>query len=325
MLRMPSVRIIRNVLLLSCLWPAAQSCIYDYDNTCPPDSFHIVNDWADAPQAAPGGMAYLFFLSQGGEPWRFDLPGREGGAVDLPDNEYSCLSYNDDTYSVRFRENQGFDGYVAYTAAVHAGAPLPARSVAAGQTLVECPDMMWGCSCSRVRLLPGRVEYGNSGGALEVSSARNLPLRQRQLTARYSFEISDVSNLEGVRGMSAMFSGLAGALNLASGLKESYPVRLPSAAARAGSATIAGEFVTFGIPREPKVGNYLSLMVELSDGRRFNYDFDVTDQVRGAPNPLDVHIKIQGLELEESRPGGATGGFEVGVDNWVNIVINING
>ena len=300
-----------------------QSCIYEYD-TCPPQSFRIVNDWSEAPHADPGGMAYFFFMPQGGEPWRFDLPGREGGVIDLPDGEYNFLSYNDDTYNVRFDENRGYGAYEAYTAEVISGEQLPARSVSSDETLVYCPDMMWGCSCDHVKLSPEKVEYGNSIESFDVSSDRTMLLEQKQLTARYKFDIYDVKNLDGVRGMSAMFSGLAGSLNLASGQKNVYPVRVPSQAGKADNSTITGGFVTFGLPRNPTVDNYLSLMVILFDGRKFNYEFDVTDQGRSAINPLDVQIKIYGLELEESAPGVPGGGFDVGVDNWVNVVININ-
>lgn len=184
--------------------------------------------------------------------------------------------------------------------------------------------MMWGCSCDHVKLSPEKVEYGNSIESFDVSSDRTMLLVQKQLTARYRFDIYNVKNLDGVRGMSAMFSGLAGSLNLASGQKNVYPVRVPSEAGKADNSTITGGFVTFGLPKNPTVDNYLSLMVILLDGRKFNYEFDVTDQVRSAINPLDVQIKIYGLELEESAPGEPGGGFDVGVDNWVNVVININ-
>ncbi len=314
---------IKLVFLSSCLCTATESCIYQYDN-CPPETFSIVNNWGDAPDASPEGMAYFFFSVQGGQPWRYDLPGREGGVIDLPDNDYNFLCYNNDTYHVRFEEDHGYDKYVAYTTELHTKYALPSRSVSSSETPVECPDMMWGCSCRHVNLSPLRLEYGNSPEALTITPERILPLAQKQLTARYSFDIYDVKNLDGVRVMSAMCSGLAGAINLACGQKENYPVRMPSAAGRADSTTIAGEFICFGIPEEPTVDNYLSLMVTLTDGRKFNYEFEVSDQIRRSPDPLDVHIKIYGLELEESEPGESTGGFNVGVDNWVNVVINIS-
>lgn len=225
---------------------------------------------------------------------------------------------------MRFREENGYWEYTAYTNEVAADRRTHARSIVSEQPIVNCPDMMWGCSCNHVELLPGKLEYGNSVDSAVVSYDLTLRLRQKQLTARYNFDIYDVTNLDGVHGMSACFSGLAGALNLATDKKGSYPVRVPSKAVKADSTTIAGNFITFGIPRSPSVANYLSLMVVLNDGRKFNYEFEVTDQVRNAPDPLNVHIKIHGLELEKSEPGEASGAFNVDIDDWVNVVININ-
>ena len=35
--------------------------------------------------------------------------------VNMPQGRYSMLSFNDDTYNVRFIENEGYGGYTAYT------------------------------------------------------------------------------------------------------------------------------------------------------------------------------------------------------------------
>lgn len=48
--------------------------------------------------------------------------------------------------------------------------------------------------------------------------------------------------------------------------------------------------------------------------------------MRNAPDPLDVKVIIRGLELEESEGGSKPGGgFDVSVDGWISITINIQG
>ncbi|MFG6386110.1 MAG: DUF5119 domain-containing protein [Muribaculaceae bacterium] len=325
------------MLLLPGIMLGLSSCnfIYEYDN-CPPDNqLTIVNDWKAAPDAAPEGMAYLFFPDDGGATWRYDFPSREAGGVNLLHGSYSFLSYNDDTYNVRFKEGDGYSGYVAYTDAAErmafniagdtATAALPQRMALSEQPLVKCPDMMWGCSYPRVDLADNMLSYLTAENSEPVtSSAKVLTVHQRQLTARYSFIIHDVENLAGVKQMSAMFGGLAGSLNLATGAAGDYPSVLPSKAVKASDTSISGNFITFGLPLQPDTDNVLSLLVQLTDGRKFNYEFNVTDQVRRAPDPLNVHVELRGLKLEVSDPAD-TGAFDVNVDGWTTVVINING
>lgn len=310
------------VMVAAVLELTVTSCIYDYD-TCPPAlTLKIENDWQAAPKADPEGMAYIFFPGFGGEPWRFDFAGREGGEVSLIPGDYNFVSFNDDTYNVRFREDSGYQGYEAYTGRAD-DSHLPAAVRELDEKLHVCPDMMWGCSYDYVGVKYSGLEYGDP---VVESDSYILHCPQRQLTARYSFLIEDVKNLDGVASMSAVFTGLAGSLNLADGAKGDYPCMLPSAAKKSGEDRITGEFLTFGIPSEQTADNYLLLFVVLGDGRKFTYHFDVTPQVRNAPDPLDVKVIIKGLELEESEGGSKPGGgFDVSVDGWISITINIQG
>lgn len=124
--------------------------------------------------------------------------------------------------------------------------------------------------------------------------------------------------------MSAALSGMAGAMLIASGKKEAYPSTLSIKASIIDSTTVGGEFFTFGVPGEPSVDNIFSLFVIIKDGRRFCYQFDVTDQVRLAPDPMNVCLVVRGLKLEKPDTGNDTG-FEVAVDGWETVIVDING
>jgi len=324
-----------KIVVLLAFVPGVSSCIYEYDNCPEEQDFSIVNDWRYAPDAQPEGMACIFFPKCGGEPWRFDFPGKGAGPLVLPPDEYHFLSFNDDTYSVRFIDSDGFDGYVAYTnKASHtafneaglAKAPsLPDNVSTDTEQLVECPDMMWGCAYRFFELFYGSLTYSVSPEhSPQFSTDMILTAFQRQLTSRYRFVISDVSNLDGVRALSAVFSGLAGSLNLATGMKSTYPVMVPSRAYASDSTIIKGDFITFGLPDHADVSNILSLLVLLKDGRKFMYQFDVTEQVRDAPDPLDVTVRINRLRLEDSKEEVSDGAFDVSVEGWTTIGININ-
>ena len=66
--------------------------------------------------------------------------------------------------------------------------------------------------------------------------------------------------------------------------------------------------------------NILSLFVVIKDGRRFCYQFIVTNQVRTAPNPMNVSLIVKGLTLEKPEAGHGTG-FDVAVDGWETVVV----
>lgn len=152
--------------LYNCIWPAVvslafgatlSSCILEDIEACSDRlPFTVENDWRSCPDAAPGGMAYIFFPDDGSEPWRFDFAGRDAGEVKMAPGSYRFLSYNDDTAHVLFREDGGYDSYKAYTREtdllglippVDRGESLPRI---ADERIFECPDMMWGCArCGR--------------------------------------------------------------------------------------------------------------------------------------------------------------------------------
>lgn len=301
------------------LWQCLTACsfIYDYDD-CPADTggIMIVNDWHFAPQADPAGMAYLFLPEGGGPVWRYDFPGRDAGEVTLAPGRYSFISHNDDTSNVIF---EGTDSYSTYRITTPP-AQLPRNGKGAERT-VRAPDAMWGCAYREVMVTNDSLEYLMPGSKTCTASPFVLTALQRRLTPRYSVIFRSVRYIEGVSTLSASLSGLGGALLIAGGEVCDYPVTMPFAAAVSASDEISGTFHTFGIPPSPDVPNVLDLYVRLRDGRLVNYSFDVTTQVRRASDPMDVTIVISGLDIEDS--GGAEGAFDVAVDGWVEVYVNI--
>ena len=326
--------LLRGAVSLS-LCVAVSSCIFEGEGYCPDSlSFTIINDWEACRDAAPGGMAYIFFPEDGGEPWRFDFAGRDAGNVNVALGGYMFLSYNDDTYNVLFRGEGGYDTYEAYTPEKDLLGSIPQAQrgeslpPSAGESVVGCPDMMWGCAYGAFSLQYDGVRFAplatvQPDAIMKYSPDFVLTAVQRPLTARYDFRIEDIENLSGVKSMSAALSGMAGAMLLASGIKEAYPSTLSLGVSIIDAATAGGRFCTFGIPGEPSADNILSLFVVIKDGRHFCYQFDVTDQVRSAPDPMNVSLVVRGLELEIPDAGEDTG-FDVAVDGWETVIVNIS-
>lgn len=337
------IRNVRNFLLkflllffTSCL----SSCIYEYDNCPDKVSFTIVSEWSQSKKTEefsffpePEGMSYVFFPDDGSPFWRFDFPGCDAGKVSMSVGDYKFLSFNDDTSNVLFRGEDTYFTYEAYTPETDLLCGIPSSQRGAGfpqrydECVVASPDMIWGCSYGSFILDYDGLNYipfasDKSDEIRFCSPELVLTARQRPLTARYRYRIEHVENLAGVKYMSAALSGLAGSMLLASGKKGAYPSTVTMNASSVDDTTIGGGMWTFGIPSEPTVKNFLSLFVVLKDGRRFCYDFDVTDQVRSASDPMNVVIVLRGLVLEVSEEG-ENSAFDVNVDGWITTVVNI--
>ncbi|MDE6121483.1 MAG: hypothetical protein K2F63_06805, partial [Muribaculaceae bacterium] len=69
----------------------------------------------------------------------------------------------------------------------------------------------------------------------------------------------------------------------------------------------------------------LYLVFVLTDGSVAHYRYDVTQQVRSAPDKRNVTVVIDNLELPPTEPSGPdnpTGGFDAAVNDWETIIIN---
>ncbi len=295
----------------------ALSCVYDYED-CPDElPLLIVSDWHKSPKARPGGMAYIFFPETDSIPWRFDFIGPSAGKVVLPVGTYNFLSFNDDASNVLFAEEATYVGYEIYTAS--AGSDYDS-----GEKVLRPPGMMWGCAYDKVQLQYDGVNWVDNDsvpGTTMMSADFILAAMQMPLTAHYTLRIEDIENLSEVSSMSACLSGLAGSLFPATGNKGRYPSTLTFKVSRLGSELAGGDFYTFGIPAAPSAVNTLSIFVVRNDGRHLRYKFDVTEQVRSASDPMEVLLLLRGLSIDS--PEGGSAGFDITVDGWETIEVNI--
>lgn len=311
--------VILSLILMLCGFTSC-GLIYEYPDPCPDNALTIVNDWNMAPDADPDGMAYIFYEDASDEQWRFDFPGMEAGKVTLDAGRFAFVSLNDDTFRTVIR-GETYRQLKAYTLPVK----LPV-DIEGSEKSVEAPDMLWGCSYREVELTDRGLRYipaDDSGTDVEsVMSPENiLTVLQRQITPHYRLIIEDVSNLSGVASMSAALTGMAECYRFSDGYRGENPVILAFDVGKCGESAIEGQFCTFGIPEHPDAPNIVYLFVTLTDGRDFIYRFDVTKQVREAPDPMSVIIRLRGLELEKTEQSG--GSFDVEVDGWTTVDVNI--
>lgn len=299
--------------------------IYEYDDCH--DAFRVESDWRYAPSAQPDGMAYMFFSTNGADFWRYDLPGRNGGELPLPTGQYRALCFNDDTSSVLMSDpEEGFGAMKVWTRDTQLldepDDEDGSIDAVDGQRVVQCPDQMWSEAAEAMSLTGSEVSW-TASGRVHSSDARIMTFYPRPVMPTYTCEITGITNLSGVRRMVGALSGMSSGIYLSDMSHEPECVALPLAVRRLTDSSVGGSCLTFG---QPGGGNdvdcHLWLYVWLTDGTKLRYSFDVSEQVEAAPDPMDVYIKVGGIDLPESHPAGQ-GAFDVSVDGWVETVINI--
>ena len=89
---------------------------------------------------------------------------------------------------------------------------------------------------------------------------------------------------------------------------------------------MSARFLTCGLPEQGsrKADNALLLFFKLSDGRTERREFDVTEIVRGAADPLNVSIEIDSVTLPYAPTVVGGGGFDPSVVGWTTVTINFN-
>ncbi len=194
-----------------------------------------------------------------------------------------------------------------------------------GEKVMEAPDEMWGECVEWFSLEASGVELRRKEDDPEISySDRILFIYPHLLTPRYSYVVSDISNLSGVARMCASLSGMSPSLELATEEPSGEHVTLPLAAERSGEGEVSGSIYTFGPAADEDTAHKLTLYFWLVDGNKFKYEFDVSRQILEAPDKMDVILKVGGIELPESGPPAGDGAFDVTVDGWNTYIIDIN-
>ena len=292
-------------------------------------------DWAEAPTADPEGMTVVFFpIGDEGHIWRYELKGRDGGAIEIPVGNYRMLAYNNDTKHIQYDGISGFDSYNAYTSEISLAWP---QSVTERFPEIESyksfrsPDMLYCGTAYDVSVGLCSVSYRSHVSGTDPESTEIKECGKHIIkcypslrTSTYTCVFRNVLNIESMRRGYCLLTGLSPsdliAADILSESEGAYPFSVHSS-----DTEISGSTIAFGRSSSQTVHQYLYLVVVLADGSVVSYCHDVSDQIMNSPDKRNVMIIIEGLELPDVNPVGpddpATD-FEVGVDDWEMIIIN---
>ncbi len=317
------MRVLRHVpyMILAILLALTASCehkelCYRHPHTA---ELNLVFDWSDAPEANPGSMCVYFYPEETDEmPYVFYITGNRGTTLYLPGGTYKVIAYNNDTDGVAYGATDYFETHYLHTRDTsiiesismmsQSIGTVPRPAASADQRVVITPNQMWGCATTGITV------------DTTAGTTQTIILRPHLLTCNYTFEIRNVKNLQYAARISAAISGMSGSLRVHTELTDPEPVTFPLSVNR-DSSTIYGQFHTFGYNAETDALKQMMLYVWCTDGSRHAYGtdgddhFNVTRQVVNAPDPRNVHIIIDGIELHKPDESDS-GGFSPSVDDW---------
>lgn len=307
-------------------------------------------DWKNAPNANPLGMCVFFYPEDGGDPVRFDFssrstPGRGvvGGDIQIRTGKYRVISYNNDTEGVMFGKRAKYDQHYAYTregdileniyGSGYRSSKTPRARGAEDERVVINPDMMWAATAINVEITETGISYecvpekDKDNYDFVQNTEQIITLYPQQIVCHYSYEIINVKNLKHAAMMCASLCSMSPSHKFSTGELGTESVTLPVPASfNQETATITGEFFTFGHHEDNDDPHRMLLYVIMDDNSKYYFGsdldrFDVTEQIHNAPDKMRVHIIIDGLDLPKAIENG--GGFAPSVDDWETIYEDI--
>lgn len=274
-------------------------------------------DWRSAPEASPEGMTLYFYPEQSyGRIWRYDIAGRDGGAIEIPAGRYRMVTFNNDL--------SGID--VTGTEDYHTISAQARRLVSNDGTMP--PGMLYCTTVSDVEVTLCGVKYTTSGGETKECGMSVVRCYPDSTATAISVVAPDVKGISRIKSASCRLKGPATGYLFADGVCTGDITTtfftIGKDVAGTGLETMTTAFAPI---QSPQSAYTLSLVVTLTDGTTLLRNYDVTQEFM---NPLGRHfvlIEIKGLEIPETggppEPGGDIGGIDVDVDGWTVIDIDI--
>lgn len=298
------------ISLLACLFAACEhkELCYDHSHTA---DLQVVFDWRYAPEARPASMYLYLFPDQGGKPLLYEFTDREGGTATVPAGHYHALCLNSDTEFILYRNQDAYDRFEAYLTGGTFSRPVPRAEGTDMQGIRSTPDRLWSDHSDLMEVvadLPGQ----------------KLVLYPKLSVRRYTVEIRNVENLKYLtRGeIFGSLTSMSGGMLLNADQPTDETVTLPFDMSSDGKSRIEAEFYTFGYPSASTETQYLMVYAILDDGQKYSFTYDVTSQIHEAPDPMNVHILLDGLPLPKPIDNGS--GFVPEVEEWNTVEVELS-
>lgn len=288
----------------------------------------VTFDWSQLTgHEKPEGMRVIFFPKDGNsEPWIFDFPKGEPRQIELPENDYGVISMNYDTNGIVWKNPNSYLDFTADTRDTKS----PDGEQASLTPSWLCGDHIDWVS---VNASHAAASSASSGSAESAGSSENgvqvITLYPKSMVCRYTYEVNGIRKLERIADIRASLSGMSGSLLMAA---DRLPYSLSERLLFGGDVIanqLRGGFYTFGCTQGSSAPNLFKLFIKSKSGKLHVLEQDVSVQVHSVPvvgHVGDVHLVINlDFEIPDEGGGGSSGGagFDVGVDNWGDVNVDI--
>ncbi len=332
-MHLSSSRIIKCTSILATAWSLSSCALIYQDSNCPDDitsELTVRNEWDMSPDANPDGMSFVFFDPKEDYPWRFDFANKYGGSVDIPCGNYGVITYNNDLKSIITVNEYNYSSFTMITppSGLYNGLGAVAGEILGETTFNDepvrkFPDKIWCDAVQHLQFDPTRTIWTTDSGKEVSMSPPELIMHPQQQTATITVTVLHVSNIVSIKRMCAWLSGLPGELRPASISTESNHVTHPFSIYKDGDNRLVGTLNSFGSADNITSTNTLCLKFWLKDGSEKQCEFNVTDDIKASPDPFNIHIIIDKIDLPLVEGDQDGGGFDVSVDGWPTIEIDL--
>lgn len=278
-------------------------------------------DWSKSPEANPSSMLLFLFPRQEGEYLlKKEFIGRQGGNILARVGvDYSALGFNSNVRNLYIYQNGNEIEAHAKSASVldRLGllvSDIPQASGTEYQRVVMEPDSLW--SAVSDRDISISLEENDNG------EIYNLKLYPEKRFCTYSVKIKNVANVGSLSAsVAGSLSGQAGGVSLMDGTRTSEDVIVTFPFQLTKENALEGQFNSFGCSVNSNLPNKLVVYTVLKDDTKWSYVYDVTDQVRNAPDPYHIEIVLDKLPIPNRIENNS--GFVPGVNDWTVIEIPV--
>lgn len=226
--------------------------------------------------------------------------------MELPENDYRVICFNYDTDGMVWKENGSYTLFTADT-----------RDVRSPDNRTMAVTPPWLCGDH----IDGVILKDIPGGSAEI--VRLTPVN---MVCHYTYEVNGLRGLDRVADLRAALSGMSGSLNMSG---DSLPAGLSESLLFDGMVSrnqIIGGFYTFGHSALEGEPNVFRLYLKNRSGSMSVLEQDVSDQVHDVPvagHVGDVHLVLNFDYEVPFEPGSDGAGFDVDVDDWDDVNVDI--
>ena len=263
-------------------------------------------DWKDVDQI-PEGMRVLFYNDKGDLAYSFNVSSA-GERIWVKSGVYTVFCHNNDTEYVNWRGQSHENTLEAYTRNGTIEEDHTRATSSEDEQIVVQPDFLCG-DVRRNVLIP-----------IHFEGVRVILLTPQDLLDHYTYEISNIVNLKAVTKIRCTLTGISGTLFPCKPENQLTPTTIPfmGNVSVDNKGMVEGEMQNFGYIKNSDVKNYLTTYL-WRPGGNVKATYDVTDQLRNAPDPRNVNIVIHTTITIPDEIGNDDEGLDPTVEDWIDI------